>query len=1069
MSNWSRIAVLLLLVFGVFGSTAAAWWDQSWEYRKPIDVSEDSGSTLNNYLIKLTVDTDALINNGKMQSDCGDIRFVDSDDVTSLDYWVRSGCGTSSTDIWIQVPKLSGGSTETIYMYYGNSGASSQSALPYGSQSDPAKNCNDIYQRSENPFSRNYYIDPDGDGSDLQQVQCDMGTLDTGWTLVLNYDHTGGNNPSLDEYNWPTTHTDLSHEDELSRFGFSSSNIYSVRFYCETSNHNRNVHFTTRDSTVIQAVLDDTTQPDYTDFDNVHQYGPGEDANLPGAADGTTGSGSEYLFEWGFPFYKGGDYHWAIQGSSDRWECDDYPNGPGYNTLHQVWVRGTTSAPNIDNPPSETVNAEQTHPDPPSSPNPSDGASGVSTSPSLSAYYDDPDGHSGTLTFYDGGGSKIGSCSVSDASSCSVTWSGLSTETTYDWYVTANDSTGAKETGATWSFTTNYLPEIADALSATENATGHAISVDTAAFDSDGDGDITSCTVFYTDSTGNNGSVVGTLAASYGNSTEASCNTTVTHTPTNVEVGEQLDITVQFTDGNGRKVNTTSDQGTIPNHAPTIVQGNAFDNASAEHMFNVTAAGKDTDAGSSELASCTVTHSDGESTYAATGNLDTSYGATDEARCKLRIAAEVEGGFSGYVPGEQVSMQVKFTDKHGATVTTTQTSNVIPNRQPKIHPPVVRFPSSPEILDEITVRANTSDHDDKVTYANFTIWEYNQDTANRVYFNRNGSATRNGTFLLWNSTEFAADLENATYNYSLTISDGFTTTRQSGTLFTLKAVSPDVSPASFFRPSPWGLPATRFRPGQSVQAYVTVTDANGRGDIIGYDAGVSGPSATTDTSVTVENKVLNGYNLSIFFSVPDGGSAGTWTLQTTATDEDTLQGSNSSSFQVDTYQDVTLGVNQSLNGTVYVDGQNATQTVYTDGEVEFPYAVRTWNRLLTGVINFGRFQQLTVDGQRLTMTQDFADNQFLLPVTEAAVFDLEQLQGQFTGGLLSGRSFLEHAVASIGYGTTDEKTVRVAATFADDPDITLHGFNSSLSSGFYELAVRKTGVENGSAVVRVMR
>ncbi|MDY6778163.1 MAG: LamG-like jellyroll fold domain-containing protein [Candidatus Nanohaloarchaea archaeon] len=615
----------------------------------------------------------------------------------------------------------------------------------------------------------------------------------------------------------------------------------------------------------------------------------------------------------------------------------------------------------------------------------------------------------------------------------------------------------------------NFDPKIVATPNPSNSSDLHRFYVYAEAADFDGEGDIASCTLFYDDRDGNTGTVSGTINQSYGNSTEVQCSPRVDLTLPGIQPGETIETRVQFTDVLGVKVNTSLVTNIVPNRQPTLVTGPSLTNATSLHAFNVSVVAKDVDVGSSEISSCTVTHNDSSSTYATPGNLNTSYGTTDEAQCVLRIAAEAEGGFAGYVPGEQVSVQVKFTDKHGATVTTVQTSNVIPNRQPQLHPPAVRFPQTPEIFDDITVRVNTSDADDNVTYANFTIWEYNQDTTNRVYVNQNGTSTRNGTYLLWNSTSFQADLENATYNYSVTVSDGFETTTQSATLFTLKAVSPDVSPASFFRPSPWGLPATHFRPGQSVQSYVTVTDANGRGDIIGYNAGVSGPSTTADTSITVANKVLNGYNLSIFFSVPDNGQAGTWTLQTTATDEDTLQGSNSSTFQVDTYQDVTLGVNQSVNGTVYVDGENATQTVYTDSEVEFPYAVRTWNRLLTGVINYGRFQQLTVQGQRLTMTQEFQDSQFLLPATEASLFDLEELQGQFTGGLLDGRSFLDHAVASIGYGTSNEKTVRVAASFADDPDITLHGFNSSLSSGFYELAVRKTGVENGSAVVRVMR
>ncbi|MDY6770802.1 MAG: interleukin-like EMT inducer domain-containing protein [Candidatus Nanohaloarchaea archaeon] len=604
-----------------------------------------------------------------------------------------------------------------------------------------------------------------------------------------------------------------------------------------------------------------------------------------------------------------------------------------------------------------------------------------------------------------------------------------------------------------------------------DSPTEHAFTVSASAIDTDaGNSELASCTVRHVDQQGNQHTTTGTLDTSYGGNDEARCTATVNASYSGYTGSDTLDVTVVFQDQHGATVQTTTASHAFPNHVPSIASSPTFANSSTQHTFNISAVGKDTDAGSSELSSCTVTHSDGESTYATAGNLDTSYGTTDEASCELRIAAEVEGGFSGYLPGERISVDVRFTDVHGATVTTSQTSNPVPNRKPEIHPPILTFPSAPDVLDNVTARVNTSDVGDPVRYANFTVWEYNQDTENRVFVNENGTMWRNGSFQLWNATEFQADLENATYNFSLTVSDGYAEVRRSGKLFTLEAVKPDVSELSFYRPDPWGVAETWFRPGQGLGAYVTVTDANGRGDIVSYGGQAIDPNGQTFTmsSFNVENQVLNGYNLSIFYSVPDDAVSGDWDMRITATDEDGLQGSNRSTFHVTRYTSVTASVEQSLqNDTVYVDGNNVSDGVYTDSEVSFPYAVRIWRRLLTGVINYGRFTQLTVDGQRLTMTQEFADNQFLLPATEASLFDLEQLEDQFTGGLLSGRSFLENAVASIGYGTTDEKTVRVAARFEKNERIQIHGFDGSLSSGIHELLIEKEGVENRSMIVSV--
>ena len=101
------------------------WMDLGWQYRKPVTI-ENTGSTATNEDVLLTVDTLSLVNEGKLQADCDDLRFTDSDENTSLDYWIESGCNTSETKIWTQIPSLTEGG-KTIYMYYGNPTAISTS------------------------------------------------------------------------------------------------------------------------------------------------------------------------------------------------------------------------------------------------------------------------------------------------------------------------------------------------------------------------------------------------------------------------------------------------------------------------------------------------------------------------------------------------------------------------------------------------------------------------------------------------------------------------------------------------------------------------------------------------------------------------------------------------------------------------------------------------------------------------------------------------------------------------------------------------------------------------------
>ena len=100
----------------------------NWPYRIPINISNTGSTTLTDYQILVTLDTSTLISQGKMRSDCGDIRFTDSDGSTLLSYWLESGCNSADTKIWVKVPNIPANSNKTIYVYYGNPSATSQSS-----------------------------------------------------------------------------------------------------------------------------------------------------------------------------------------------------------------------------------------------------------------------------------------------------------------------------------------------------------------------------------------------------------------------------------------------------------------------------------------------------------------------------------------------------------------------------------------------------------------------------------------------------------------------------------------------------------------------------------------------------------------------------------------------------------------------------------------------------------------------------------------------------------------------------------------------------------------------------
>lgn len=99
------------------------WYNSSWTRRKSISIDNTGNSSaITNYQIQLTVAYDA-----DMQADFDDIRFTDSNGTTLIDHWLESKTDSLTATYWVEVPSISALSSKTIYVYYGNSSATSTS------------------------------------------------------------------------------------------------------------------------------------------------------------------------------------------------------------------------------------------------------------------------------------------------------------------------------------------------------------------------------------------------------------------------------------------------------------------------------------------------------------------------------------------------------------------------------------------------------------------------------------------------------------------------------------------------------------------------------------------------------------------------------------------------------------------------------------------------------------------------------------------------------------------------------------------------------------------------------
>ncbi|MFQ6063535.1 MAG: DUF2341 domain-containing protein, partial [Methanosarcinales archaeon] len=115
---------LLLLNSGIALASNTDWWNSDWQYRRSITISNtENPNDLVDYQVKIVVPYSS-----GMQSNFSDLRFTyKSGTEKEIPYWLEDYTTSTNATVWLKIPLLPKTSNTTIWLYYGNALASSES------------------------------------------------------------------------------------------------------------------------------------------------------------------------------------------------------------------------------------------------------------------------------------------------------------------------------------------------------------------------------------------------------------------------------------------------------------------------------------------------------------------------------------------------------------------------------------------------------------------------------------------------------------------------------------------------------------------------------------------------------------------------------------------------------------------------------------------------------------------------------------------------------------------------------------------------------------------------------
>ena len=127
------LRVYFVFIFVLFLSVSShARQSCDWPFRTSVNIKENSGTSLTNYQVKLTLNSSSFDSRYNWSSGGVDLRVYDTNDSTALQFWIENWNQSAKTaTVWVRFPTLSANANRGIFLYYGNTSAPTLANVPF--------------------------------------------------------------------------------------------------------------------------------------------------------------------------------------------------------------------------------------------------------------------------------------------------------------------------------------------------------------------------------------------------------------------------------------------------------------------------------------------------------------------------------------------------------------------------------------------------------------------------------------------------------------------------------------------------------------------------------------------------------------------------------------------------------------------------------------------------------------------------------------------------------------------------------------------------------------------------